>query len=773
MTVWQSDQNPNQGKQLQPVATSDNSANTLVEYDPYQSPNQNSGDIDLRELLRTIKRYKWTVFSVLTIFLVATLIATILMRPVYRATALVEARPSAGSSVVKFQNVQERGVLEKGTYQPTQVRIIESRAVARSVIDALALQDNPELTGEVRQRSLMLGLSEATSAIREKVSAIFNSKPVDESEDSEALSAEAAGNDRDRISNYLDRLKIVPVENSTLLEISFDSFDPKLSAEVANATASQYIWLSNERRFNSNSSAKSFLQKEIQKTQAKLETSEKDLTEFARKNAIVDIEDKGNIMTSRLEELSDSLTAVQTERIAKEAAYLQASEGGASALPEVLEKELIKTLKQEGAELQAEYVRLSGIYKEDYPVLEQLGNQISQIENSIASETNKIVSSMKASYEQLVDREELLSEALEKQKIAMLDLKDRSIQYNILKREWETTKELYGGLLERMKEVGVAAGMELDNISLIDEAIVPARPYRPSLFVNMALGGFLGLFIGLGLALLVGFLDNTIGSAEELERIAHVASLGIVPMVDAEELPEGSSLDLIAHQMSENLMSEAFRTVRTSLMFSSPGGLPGVLLVTSTMSSEGKSVSASNMALVLAQNYTRVLLVDCDLRRPRVHKMFKIPSSPGLSDYLTNNTMGNVIRRTELENLHVLTAGTIPPNPAELVGSEAMENLLKWTNDAYDCVILDGPPILGLADAVILSTKVDAVMMVVSAHNVRKDAVRESLKRLRMVRAPIIGAIMNRVDIASGSYGYFDNYYEYRASKEEDESAYG
>ncbi|MEE8428536.1 MAG: polysaccharide biosynthesis tyrosine autokinase, partial [Gammaproteobacteria bacterium] len=347
------------------------------------------------------------------------------------------------------------------------------------------------------------------------------------------------------------------------------------------------------------------------------------------------------------------------------------------------------------------------------------------------------------------------------------NLQDRAIQYNILKREWETNKQLYSGLLERMKEVGVAAGMELNNISIIDRAVIPVAPYKPKLRSNVSVAGLLGLMGGLGLAFLLAYLDNTLRTPEELEKVLGLSSLGMVPKADPKELSEVTSLDLVSHQERDSELSEAFRSIRTSLMFSSPQGPPKTLLVTSATPSEGKSMNAANLAVVLAQNNAAVLLVDSDLRKPRIHRIFGKPLSPGLTEHLVGKRQ-NTIHDTEIPNLSVISAGTLPPNPAELLGSTSMDTFLNVMSDMFDYVILDSAPILGLADSVITSTKVKGTLLTVNASTTSKHAVREAVKRLRNVQAPLLGAVLNMVDMSSNEYGYYCNYYySYKTDKKD------
>ena len=708
--------------------------------------------LDLRGLWRIIKRYRWTIATVVAVALIITLVATLLMRPVYRAEALVKVNPSHGT-VVKFQTV-EQGETPTREYMATQSSVLKSSSVASMVIDELNLSEQPEFAGEIQQRSFINGIRRLFHSFR----SLFRKAPNSESD-----AANDARVKDGTLKRYFARLNVNALPEATLFRIGFESFDPALSAQVANTVVDKFVKLTDEQRFSSTSGAKAYLEAEIAKIQARLETSEKVLTEYARKHKVVDVEDKGNIINSRLEELSSRLTAISADKITTESELEQARKGSADTLQSVLKEPLIKELKSSLATLEAEYSELSGVYKDGYPALQQLKQKIDRQRNAIAREVNKIVAGLDTKYQQLIDDERKFEEALEVQNAELLDLQDSSIQYNILKREWETNKELYGGLLERMKEVGVAAGMEIDSIVLVDRASVPTAAFKPRMPFNLAVATIFGLLAGIGLALLLGYLDNRIRSPEDLEQVANVVSLGIVPKVKVDSLAHESDIDLIAHHNRDNEASEAFRSVRTSLMFSSPFGAPQSILVTSAAASEGKSVTAANLALVLSQNDARVLLVDADLRRPRMHKIFQIPNSPGVSEILVNTSEISIIRRTELPTLDILPSGTVPPNPAELLGSSRMDEFLAEVQKHYDHVVIDAPPVLGLADAVILGTKTDGVMLVVSANQVTKDAVKESVKRLRLVRAPLLGAILNQVESGDGGYGY-DNQYYYKYS---------
>ncbi len=728
----------------------------LVPFDPYMNPHVSDDEIDLREIWNVLVRYRWTILIFLGVVTATTVIATLLMRPVYQAATLLEIIPSS-RNIVKFQNL-EQSELQPREFIQTQANILRSESVASAAISNLGIASHPELNGQLEQRGIVSGIRQVLS--------VFNSADAVSDEYTELVG------ERKRLERFEERLRVAPIRNSNLFEVSFESFDPVLAADVANAVSEQFIKLNDERRFNSTSGAKSFLQQEIQRVQAKLERSEKDLNAFARKHQIVDLEDKNNIMSTRLQELNRSLTEVQSDRIRAEALYTQAQHGQVESLPAILQEDLIRNLKEEYTRLQAEYFKLANIYKDAYPKLQQVRAQMSQVKLSLDQEVGKIVASLKTNFEQLNERERLLQVAVKSQKNELLDLQDRAVQFNILKREWETNKELYSGLLERMKEVGVAAGMEMNNVAVIDHAAVPIKPSSPKLLLNFGIAGILGLLGGVGLAFLLAYLDNTIATPEELERIAHVASLGLLPKIDAKILDNDASLDLVSEVARDSELSEAFRSIRTSLMFSSPQGAPKKLYVTSTTFSEGKTTNAVNLAIVLAQQGAKVLLVDADLRKPRVHKVFGIPSSPGLSEHLVGQEKSNRVFRTNIHNLSVMAAGIPPPNPAELLNSSKMDAFLQVAQDMFDYVICDGPPIMGIADAIVTSVKMDGVVLVVSTNGVTKEALKESVKRLRSVRAPLVGAILNMVEMTRSQYGYYNSYYRYQPSesKEEEQS---
>ena len=736
----------------------------LGNYYGYAAEAMDDDGLDLKEIWRIISKHRRTIMLFTAIVLMTTLAATLMMRPVFMATAVIEVSPN-NRNIVRFQNVDEVDS-NPWTYQQTQARIIQSESVAQAVVDRLDLESNPLFTGEQEERGLISGLrqiaSQFISPLLAGIRSLLTGNQVSETDSKVAndplRKSELAPEAQDLAYSVLGGLSVIPVRDSNLFEVSYESYDPVLAAAISNAVVEEYIRLSGERRFQSTGGAKAYLESEIERVQGRLESSEKELNEFARKNQVVDLEDKNNIIATRLQDLNQSLTEVKSERITAESLYRQAQQVNIDTLPTVLENDLIKALKANYTSLRSEYASMSRIYKPKYPKLQQIGSQLADVRASLEQEVANIKTSLQVSYEQLQDKEQLLEQAVDQQKNQLLVLQDRAIQYNILKREWETNKELYSGLLERMKEVGVAAGMELDNVAIIDKAVIPTDPYKPSLRRNMMIALMLGLMGGVGLAFLLAFLDNTVRTSEEVERLVRLPSLGLVPKVNTKTLPAEVSLDLLAHQMREKDLAEAMRSIRTSLMFSTADGLPKTLAVTSSSPAEGKSMTAINLSIVLAQSGASVLLIDADLRAPRLHKVFKFPRGPGLTDYLVKGEL-HLMEDTGIEHLTLMTSGTSPPNPAELLGSSAMDHLLEGLSEKFDYVLVDSAPVMGLADPIVLSTKVKGVLMVVAAGKISKGALKEAVKRLRSVNAPMTGVVLNQIQPDSSEYGYYSRYY--------------
>jgi len=396
----------------------------------------------------------------------------------------------------------------------------------------------------------------------------------------------------------------------------------------------------------------------------------------------------------------------------------------------------------------------------------QLREQIAQVDKEIAKEIGSIRSAVKAKYQAKLREEAKLTESVANTKKEILALQKGSTNYQTLKREVDTNRELYDGLLQRMKEVGVAAGITNNNISIVDRAEVPRKKFKPKLLKNLAIAMALGLFGGVLLAFLFESLDDTIKSSGDLEKLIDKPVLGIIPRVSGREMPDGEGLALFAYESPTSAFAEAYRSMRTALMFSTPEGAPKVMHFTSVNASEGKTTTAVSTAVNFTQTGGNVLLIDADLRNPSLHKVFGLPNHNGLTNYLSGNKKpADIVQATGVDNLFVITSGPVPPNPAELLSGGKMIDLASLGAKRFDYVVIDSPPVLGLADALILADIAQSTLLVASAGNTTRGALEAGLKRLQHSRAHILGTVLSKFDMNKTGYGYDYHYsYDYGAS---------
>ena len=721
-------------------------------------------EISLMELWLTIVKYKWTIISFTALVVGATIIGTALMRPVYKSTSTIQIDLDA-PRILEYQKLDNDGnSVNQRNFYATQYEILKSRSLAGDVINELDLMHNPEINGEIGQRGILAGMGQLLGVIR----GVFASNSGDSSPAAQRSNA---------IDRFLDRLVVTPVRDSKLVNVSFESFDPALAASVTNTLVQQYIKTNLQRHYDSGTQAREFLKQQLGEMQANLERADRALQDFARKQGIADLESHIKLANDKLASLQEKLTDVQQRKVELQIKNDRIQAGKGDDLPEIVSSDLIGKLQEELVKRRSEYSELLAQFKPQYPSVLELKNRIDQLQAQIQDERNYIQQGIISQYEGLVDQEKALNAAIQQQEQRLLSLNQSSVQYNILKREVDTNKELYDGLLQRMKEIGVAAGVRENNVAVIDAARKAIKPFEPSLRFNALMALIFGTFGGTGIAFFLQFLDNTVRRPEDIEELVDLPSLGLVPHVALGKGKQARDIDprelaFYSVNQRQSEISEAYRSLRTSLTFSSPEGMPRTLLVTSTGPGEGKTTTASNLACVLAQNGKRTLLVDADLRKAQLHKYYNKAQVPGLTQRITRRdyTTNSFVHETEVENLFVLTSGTIPPNPAELLAPERVAALIAELTDAFDHIIVDSAPVLGLADALVLSRSVEAVMLIVYGGKTTKEALRFTVRRLRQVRAPLVGAVLNNVDLESPDYNYYSGsyYYSYNADHTEE-----
>ena len=710
--------------------------------------------IDLREYWATLARRKWTIFTTVALILVLALIATFVATPIYRSTLLMKIDRET-NQVVDYGNVvpDENAAAWRDDFYTTQYELLQSRTLARRVIDQLGLK-----SVETEDHSFF---SEAKASVYAVLST-FASNASKEQDD--GFADPDAATQQGEEDALLANLTIEPVRDSRLVRISYDSPSAAESAAVANAVATNFINLNLERRYDASSYAKDFLEDQLAQTRATLEDSEKRFVAYAREREIVNLDDRLEMVLNQLREMNAKLATATAERIGAEAEYQELLQARSNGAPAVLDSELVQTLKERRSDLEAEYQQKLEVFKPGYPAMQQLQRRINELNADIGRETQAVGHAVKAKFEAKVREEANLNKRIRELKDDALSLQDRSTDYETLKREVATNRALYDGLLQRMKEVGVAAGVGENNVSIVDPALVPLSPYKPSLRKNLAIAVALGLFLGIGLAFLLETLDDTLKASDEIEKRLRAPVLGQIPHASARTHGiTDAEIPLLTFKDPKSAVAEAARSLRTSLLFSTPEGAPRILHVTSTSPGEGKTTTATNLAIACAQAGNKVLIVDCDLRNPSLHRAFNLPNATGLTNYLAGDIdPAEIAQPTQVVRLFSITSGPLPPSPVELLSGAKMLDLLSLAAERFDQVILDGPPVIGLADALVLANLAKASILVVEPGSTRARDLEAAVKRMHQGRAHILGAALAKVGRSGTGYGYgYDYQYNY------------
>jgi len=715
-------------------------------------------DSFLRDYFRVLIKRVWVVLGTLLIIFGATLIATLRSTPIYDAKGSI----AINKPDPMLSNLRD-GNNSVDYYDPTdldtEVRILQSDLLALQVIKELNLDKLPEFGGHGMRPSSSLELT--TDAIQ-----------PDSARATELLGA------------FKGNLRVLLVPNTRILEIHFRSPNKELAARVVNTLANTYIEQNFKTRFESTMQASDWLSRQLVDLQMKVETSQQKLVRYQKEHNILGIDEKQNITTQKLDELNKELTAAESDRMEKESLYRLAEAGDAESAASVAgaatgsgkssaaSSGLLDKLEAQKADLKVQAAQLGTQFGPAYPKIAQINNQITEIDTQVQLEMKKVTARLRGDYMASLHRENMLRAALEDQKQQDNKLNESAIEYSLLKRDFETNRTLYEGLLQKLKEAGVTAGLRSNNIREVDIARTPGAPAEPNIPRNLVFAFALGLSSGIGLAFLLEGLDNTVRTPEQAQAISGLPSLGMIPLgskIGAEAgakqgLVVASSkepVELITQARPQSQMAESYRALRTSLLLTSLGAPPKIILITSALPREGKTTTSVNTAIVLAQKGTRVLLIDADLRRPSIHKALGMGPRVGLSNVLTGGATSHqaMVRSPILPNLFILPAGTPPPNPAELMASQQMFDLLAELREQYDHIVIDTPPTLSVTDAVVLSTRSDAVVLVIRSSQTTKPALRRTRDILTQVNARVAGVLLNAVNLNSPDYSY---YYEYQ-----------
>jgi succinoglycan biosynthesis transport protein ExoP len=706
---------------------------------------------NLRDLLRIFLKRKWTILIIFTVFAAFSVVRTYMAAPVFRASTTLQIERFT-PRVLDYKDVTpgETDYSDSVDFYTTNYELLKSRTLSERAVEDLGLRKPPPADAGKEP----VNANPVPTSLIEDIVTRMRRGPTPADVDL------ATRDDNALVGAFQGSITVEPVRRSRLVRLHFDSTDPFFAAKAVNTLAQSFININLERRFEASAYAKTFLEEKLGQTKAKLEDSERDLVKFSRDMEVFNnLDDKANLSTQAVQEYSSAVSKAEQERIKAEAQYRQAQENPDS-IPVVRDNRNIIEIKERKGKLEAEYQDNLRIYKPAFPKMQALKGQIEEVDRQLQAEYERIRSASLSSFRAARTQEQMLRERLAAGKQQMLDLQGRSIRYSILKREVDTNRELYNGLLQRLKEIGVAGGVGINNISVVDKAQVPIYPYKPDFGKSVSMGLAIGLIIGLLVAWLLEHLDDSIRFADDVERETGAAVLGVVPKLKSQE--PGKRIALSPHLDPTSAFSEAYRSVRTALQFSTATGAPRRLVVTSSSKSEGKSTTALALAINFAQMGKPVLLIDADLRNPVMHRLLQLDNDRGLSNYLSSNVgVMEVVHRTEIPGLFVMTTGPLPPNPVELLSSTKMLSLLSQCEEHFAHVVVDGPPVLGIADAIVLCNQVEDAVFVIESGRTRKGHAKAALKRLHQAGVHPIGVILTKIDAYHDLYGYGTSYYQY------------
>ncbi len=691
------------------------------------------------DYLRVLHKRRWTAATAFLVVLAAVATYTFTVTPIYEARTrlLIEAE---GPNVINFTEVVDEQ-RTKADYYQTQYNILQSRQLARTTIEALQLWNSPYLGA--RSRSVFAALFGRSAAEGQ-------SNAGETSEQSRA------------IDRFLDNLTVTPIRNSRLVDVRYRLPDAELAMRIVNAIAKQYIEQNLEYKFMASKEASDWLGDRLAEQRRQVESAEAALQRYREQNDAISLEDRENIVVQKLADLNAAVTQAKTERFQKQALYNQlqtlgSKSGALDTFPAILSNTYIQQQKAELAQLQSQHSQLSEKLGEKHPEIIKIRTAIQLAQTKLDGEIAKVVQSVRNEYLAAVAKENSLTNALNQQKAEAQSMNRKAIDYGVLERDVQSSKQIYESLLQRAKETGVSRELKTSNIRVVDVAERPRVPASPRKLLNLTLAFFGGGILAVGLAFFFEYVDSRIKTPDEIRTHLGLTPLGMVPAIEAGSW-QGNS-PLISNGVPPGF-AEAIRAIRTNVLFSSAEEGPRALVITSTAPGEGKTIIAANLAIGLAQAGQRVLLIDADMRCPRVHEVFKQKQEPGLSNLMVGHaTPSACIHKSNVLGLWLLTSGRVPPNPAELLGSQRFRDFVRSLGDHFDSVIIDSPPALAVTDAAVAASVATGVVFVIGAEMTTRQAAAIALQQLQNGHPRFLGAVLNRVELERNAY-YYSGYYK-------------
>ena len=753
-------------------------------------------EVHLLDYWRAIRKRLWMVAGIVALMTMLAIVYVARKPDFYEAEARVQVNLEDTGGVANNARPLY-GPADDPIYFNTQLQILSSPGLLRRVVRTLDLEHNPDFfKGNPAQRASLWQTLRRMVGLSSTPPPAANKQPDELPLTTTVAQATAREdlNEAKRLEPYVNAilggLKIEPVKETRaayyretrLIDIKYSHTDPQVSAKVVNAIAETYAFSNLEKRTETNSTTGAFLQKRIAELQQQIRTSEEQLVNYARNNQIVSLDPKQNTVVERLVGLNQQLLEAENERKTAEAAYNAANApGAANALADADTKQA-NDIDAKLIDLRQKRALLLVDATEEAPEVKEIDQQVTELEKQRTDVRGRksatLLTNLNTRYQQALQREQSLRKAFEEQRAQTLSQSQAEINYRIIQQEIETNKQLLNGLLQGAKENDVVLAGKPNNISIVDYALTPDSPVGPNRTRTVLAAFFLSIGAGLGLALLLEYLDDTVHSTEEVERVLHLPALAVIPSVGAavrrraisgmtalqkSNGNNGEHAELLTNLDSRSPLAEAYRHLRTSVLLSTAGRAPKSLLVTSSLPGEGKTTTAVNTAISLVQTGASVVIIDADMRRPRLQTIFDMHEQEGLSSILSSDTteaeMLELVRTDEATGLNVLTSGPIPPNPAELVGSDQMRRLMTALQARYTYVVVDSPPISSFTDGVLIATMVDGVLLVVHGGKSSRHIVRRSKQLLNDVGSKVFGVVLNNVNLQSHDYYYYQSYY--------------
>ncbi|HIJ57208.1 MAG TPA: polysaccharide biosynthesis tyrosine autokinase [Deltaproteobacteria bacterium] len=724
--------------------------------------------IDLRDYLRVLLKRRWLIFTIFMIVVLTVAIHTFSATPIYQATARIVIEKE-NPNVVSIQEVMAVDTTGSDYYQ-TQYKIIESRTVAREVIKRLDLENSLEFFPPPKDDIISNAKQWVQDIItfwKDWVKSIIRTELPEEADVTDEAGEYTP--DSDLVSDFINRINVQPIRNSRLVDINMEAKAPKLAASMVNELVRTYIDKNLEIKLEAAKDAVKWLTERIEEERKKVEAAENDLLRYKEKHEIITdfSSDAEKITAEKLAQLNAQVVEAESNRVGAETRYQQAlaledTPEMLDSIPEVLKNELVRDIKKMEVNLYNRSSELSKKYGKNHPKMVAIRSELKELTMRKAQEVKRVVGSLRNEYRLAVAKEESLRKALNMQKTESLALNKKAIQFGVLKRQAESSRNMYELLVKRFKETSLTEEMKTGNIRIIDKAEVPRYPIKPKKKMNLLLAMVVGLTLGIGFAFFLEYLDNTIKLSEEVKSQLRIPYLGLVPAYTTNGDFDGIAPDLVTVHSPKSTASESFRGIRTSILFTSADHSPQVVLISSAGPEEGKTACVSNLAVAMAQSGSRVVLLDCDMRRPRVHQIFEIPRDSGISSFLVGtDELKEVVRRTPIKDLDVIASGPIPPNPSEMLGSKKMKALIEALRKDYDRILIDTPPITAVTDTSVLAPLSDGVILIVRAGVTPKPLIQTGLGQLQSVNARLLGAVLNGVQTGRDSYYYYQYYYYY------------